>query len=107
MLDHSPLRGICQQLMRSADKIGPVATSTTSNGRRTGRPAGSPPNREAILASARQQFIAHGYDGATVRGIAAGAGVDAALVHHYFGTKQRLLVTALQQGGPAQQAVEA
>jgi len=38
----------------------------------------------------------HGYDGATIRGIAAGAGVDAALVHHYFGSKERLLVAALQ-----------
>jgi len=83
-----------------------VASAASPNGRRTGRPSGSPPNREAILASARQQFIEHGYDGATIRGIAAGADVDAALVHHYFGTKERLLLTSLQESGPAQQAVE-
>jgi AcrR family transcriptional regulator len=63
--------------------------------RRSGRPAGSPPNREAILAAAREQFIARGYDSATIRGIAAGAGVDPALVHHYFGSKEELFTAAL------------
>ncbi len=37
-----------------------------------------------------------GYERATIRGIAAGAGVDPALVHHYFGSKDQLLLTALQ-----------
>lgn len=36
------------------------------------------------------EFGEHGYDGATVRGIAARAGVDPALVHHYFGAKADL-----------------
>jgi AcrR family transcriptional regulator len=74
-----------------------VATSPGRSGRRQGRPAGSPPNREAILASAHRQFVERGYDGATIRSIAAGAGVDAALVHHYFGTKDRLLLATLQE----------
>lgn len=73
-----------------------MATSPRRSGRRQGRPAGSPPNREAILASARRQFVERGYDGATIRSIAAGAGVDAALVHHYFGTKDLLLLATLQ-----------
>jgi len=38
----------------------------------------------------------HGYDGARMRGIAGRAGVDAALVHHYFGTKERLFAAAMQ-----------
>jgi AcrR family transcriptional regulator len=38
----------------------------------------------------------HGYDGATIRGIAQDAGVDPALVHHFFGTKERLFVEAMQ-----------
>lgn len=63
---------------------------------RTGRPAGSPPNREAILAAAREQFADRGYDGATIRGIAAGAGVDPALVHHYYGSKADLFAAALR-----------
>src|SRR5438105_2772071 len=62
---------------------------------RRGRPAGSPPNRETILAAAREQFSALGYDAATIRGIAGAAGVDAALVHHYYGSKGELFAAAL------------
>jgi len=64
--------------------------------RRAGRPAGSPPNREAILSAARRLFAEHGYDRATIRGIAGAAGVDPALVHHYFGSKDRLFAAALR-----------
>ncbi len=66
--------------------------------RRRGRPAGESGNREAILAAARREFFTRGYGGATIRGIAAGAGVDPALVHHYFGSKDRLLLETLEQG---------
>src|SRR5262245_12633181 len=69
---------------------------TTEAGQRRGRPAGSPPNREAILAAAREQFAERGYDNATIRGIAARAGVDPALVHHYYGTKADLFAAALR-----------
>jgi len=62
---------------------------------RTGRPPGSPPNRQAILAAARSHFARHGYDRATIRGIAVDAGVDPALIYHYFGSKAELLVAAL------------
>jgi len=61
-------------------------------GRRPGR-AGT---REQILASARAAFAEHGFDQATVRAIAEGAGVDAAMVHHYFGDKQGLFMAVLQ-----------
>jgi AcrR family transcriptional regulator len=71
-----------------------TARATRRRGR-TGRPPGSPPNREGILAAAREQFAERGYDGATIRGIAAGAGVDPALVHHYFGSKADLFAAAL------------
>jgi AcrR family transcriptional regulator len=64
--------------------------------KRAGRPAGSPPNREAILAAAREQFRERGYDNATIRGIAAAAAVDPALVHHYYGSKEDLFAAALQ-----------
>jgi AcrR family transcriptional regulator len=52
--------------------------------------------REAILDAARRAFAEQGYQLATVRGVADLAGVDPALVHHYFGTKQRLFVAAVQ-----------
>ena len=63
---------------------------------RTGRRPGTSGSREAILAAARSCFAADGYDGATVRGIAAAAQVDPALVRHYFGSKEHLFVAALQ-----------
>ena len=63
---------------------------------RTGRRGGDSGTREAILAAARKQFGDHGYDGATIRGIAAGAGVDAALVHHFYGSKEQLFAAAMR-----------
>jgi AcrR family transcriptional regulator len=63
---------------------------------RTGRRSGDSGTREAILESARRQFADHGYDGATIRAIAAGAGVDPALVHHFYGDKERLFAAAVQ-----------
>ncbi|MBW0017703.1 MAG: TetR family transcriptional regulator [Mycobacterium sp.] len=63
--------------------------------RRPGRPAGSSDSRDRILASARELFARNGIDRTSVRAVAAGAGVDAALVHHYFGTKQQLFAAAI------------
>jgi AcrR family transcriptional regulator len=67
---------------------------STAAGRRTGRRPGSEDTRGRILQAAREAFGERGFEGASVRSIAASAGVDAALVHHYFGTKQRLFVAA-------------
>jgi AcrR family transcriptional regulator len=62
---------------------------------RTGRRAGEPDTRDEILSAARAAFGRHGYDRATIRGIASDAGVDPALVHHYFGTKAELYSDAI------------
>jgi AcrR family transcriptional regulator len=59
---------------------------------RRGRPPGRSDNRAEILAAARAQFSERGYSGATLRSIATTAGVDPALVYHYFGSKDRLFV---------------
>jgi AcrR family transcriptional regulator len=48
-----------------------------------------------VLAAAHTAFAERGYDGATIRGIAGAAGVDPALVHHYFGTKDKLFLAAV------------
>ncbi|WP_213453969.1 TetR/AcrR family transcriptional regulator [Rhizomonospora bruguierae] len=64
--------------------------------RRSGRRPGNPDTRQAILATAREVFAEKGYDAASIRAIATGAGVDPALVHHYFGTKEQLFLTALE-----------
>ncbi len=63
---------------------------------RAGRRPGPTATREEILAAARRLFGERGYDGTTIRAIAAGAGVNPALLHHYFGTKERVFVAALE-----------
>jgi AcrR family transcriptional regulator len=63
---------------------------------RTGRRAGSSGSREKILAAARSRFATDGYDGASIRGIAGEAGVDPALVRHFFGSKEHLFVEAME-----------
>ena len=65
-------------------------------GRRRGRRPGPSDTREAILASARQHFTRQGYDAASMREIAQGAGVDPALVYHYFASKDRLFMAAMR-----------
>ena len=57
---------------------------------RTGRRPGRQDTKEAILAAARHAFAENGFDGTSIRNIAANAGVDPALVHHYFGPKDQL-----------------
>jgi AcrR family transcriptional regulator len=49
-----------------------------------------------VLAAARAAFAERGFDGATIRGIATAAGVDPALVHHYFGNKDKLFLAAVE-----------
>ncbi len=68
----------------------------TPAGRRTGRRRGGSDTREAIERAARTQFAAKGFDGATVRAIAAEAGVDPALIAHFFGSKRGLFVAVLR-----------
>jgi AcrR family transcriptional regulator len=63
---------------------------------RRGRRPGTPDTRAAILAAAREQFAALGFRRTTIRAVAADAGVDPALVHHYFGSKDDLFVAALE-----------
>ncbi len=63
---------------------------------RTGRPPGGTRNREAILAAAAHQFSELGYDRTSLRAIAAEAGVDQALIAHYFGSKHQLFVAAVE-----------
>jgi AcrR family transcriptional regulator len=63
---------------------------------RTGRRPGRQDTKEAILAAAREAFAEKGFDGASIRYIATSAGVDPALVHHYFGAKDQLFLAAMQ-----------
>jgi AcrR family transcriptional regulator len=60
----------------------------------TRMPSKSERTRAGILASARALFATEGYERATVREIAARAGIDPALVIRYFGGKEALFVRA-------------
>ncbi|MCM2413402.1 TetR family transcriptional regulator [Streptomyces sp. RKAG290] len=69
--------------------------------RRRGRPSrdsatAGPDARTRILEAARSEFAARGYDKTSIRGIAKAAAVDAALVHHYFGTKDEVFAAAIE-----------
>ncbi|MFJ9180787.1 TetR family transcriptional regulator [Streptomyces sp. NPDC102360] len=70
----------------------------TESARRRGRPPRTegPGARERILDVAREEFAERGYDKASVRGIAKAAGVDSALVHHYFGTKEQVFAASIE-----------
>ena len=63
---------------------------------RAGRRPGESGTREAIADAARRRFAELGYDRTTIRGIAEEAGVDPALVVHFFGSKQELFLKVME-----------
>src|SRR4051794_37644977 len=67
---------------------------TARMGRRGRRP-GPDNTREDVLAAARELFAQRGLRATTMRAVAAQAGVNPAMIHHYFGTKEQLFVAAL------------
>ncbi|CAM5671976.1 hypothetical protein STENM36S_07631 [Streptomyces tendae] len=94
-------------LAQSASPVpgGPGRRGRTAGGhhaagatRRRGRPprTESADTRDRILTTAREEFSERGYDKTSVRGIAKAAGVDPALVHHYFGTKEQVFEAAIE-----------
>ncbi|KUN78815.1 TetR/AcrR family transcriptional regulator [Streptomyces griseoruber] len=75
-----------------------AAAGTGESARRRGRPprTEAADTRDRILAAAREEFSERGYEKTSVRGIAKAAGVDSALVHHYFGTKEQIFEAAIE-----------
>ncbi len=63
---------------------------------RRGRRPGGADTRQAILSHARTAFAERGYDGTSLREVARLAGVDPALVTHYFGSKDRLFAALMR-----------
>src|SRR5215213_9359869 len=63
--------------------------------RRGGRRPGESGTRNAILSAARVGFASQGYAGTTIRGVASAAGVDPALVNHFYGSKDGLFAASL------------
>jgi AcrR family transcriptional regulator len=62
---------------------------------RRGRRGGTTESREHILATARRLFAEHGFDGTSLRQIAREAGVDPAMVHHFFNGKDELFALSV------------
>jgi AcrR family transcriptional regulator len=62
--------------------------------RRTGRWRTGQQNKQRIIDVAREHFK-EGYEKATVRGIAADAGVDVAMVYYFFDNKEGLFNAAV------------
>ena len=71
-------------------------TATNTGRKRPGRPAGNSDTRDRILVNARVLFARNGIANTSIRTVAAAAGVDSALVHHYFGTKEKLFAAAVR-----------
>ena len=64
--------------------------------RPSGRRPGDSGTRELIAAAARRQFAEQGYDRTSLRSVALEAGVDPALVSHFYGSKQRLFAAVIE-----------
>lgn len=80
----------------AATSPSPVRSGGDGTATRTGRRPGNPDTRRVILDAARMTFADLGFTGASMRRIAAAAGVDPALVHHYFGTKEKLFLATVE-----------
>lgn len=79
-----------------ADRGAAGSPAGRGQGRRPGRRPGPTETRAEILSAARDLFAEKGYDGTSVRAIARSAGVDPALVHHFFGNKESVFVAAMR-----------
>ena len=62
---------------------------------RGGRRPGPGSTRQAVLDAARARFASDGFDGATIRRIAADAGVDPSQVIQFFRSKDELFAVAM------------
>lgn len=72
---------------------------------RLGRRPGNRDTRGEILAAARNAFAEGGLGGVSLRGIATDAGVDVALIHHYFHSKEELFLASMQIPVPIHELV--
>src|SRR5690348_9275019 len=89
--------------MTSLPKAGEAETAGPP--RRTGRRRGPSATQRDIVAAARKLFAEHGYRGATMRAIAAEANVDAALIHHFFTSKEGVFAAAMEDAFPPPDAI--
>lgn len=70
------------------------------------RPRDARVTRERLLRAARTRLAVQGYDDVTLREIAADVGVNVAMVHRYFGTKDDLFLEVLDTEAPGLRFLE-
>src|ERR1700722_7132559 len=56
------------------------------------------PGHSALLTAASAEFAERGFDGTSIRDIAARAGVSLSALYHYYPGKQALLAAILNEG---------
>lgn len=56
------------------------------------------PGRRGVLDAAAELFVTHGYEGTTLRKIAAAAGIKAGSIYHHFDSKETLFLAVLRDG---------
>ena len=89
----------------------PLTANPSGDGRqgpspeRTGRRPGASSTRLDILRAARKLFSENGYQGTTMRAIAREAKVDAALIHHFFVSKEGVFAAAVEDAFRPQELI--
>lgn len=79
-----------------AKGVTPASAGRGGVRQRSGRRPGDSGTRTAIRTAARNQFASRGYDRTTMRSVASEAGVDPALITHYFGSKRHLFADVVE-----------
>jgi AcrR family transcriptional regulator len=69
--------------------------ATTGSASRSGRLRDAAASKDALLQAAQTLFGQQGFEGTTIREIGEEAGVDAALIARYFGSKAHLYIAAV------------
>jgi len=74
----------------------PGTSSHPATAARRGRRRGSAASRDEILDAAKQLFAEHGFEGTSLRQVARAAGVDPAMIHHFFNGKDELFALSVE-----------
>lgn len=75
-----------QDTLKAAPRLPPTATHWREYG---------PLKFDPVLSAALEEFVAIGYHGATVRGIAKRCGLSVSGIYHYYTSKQQMLVSLM------------
>ncbi|MEU3733876.1 TetR family transcriptional regulator [Streptomyces sp. NPDC033538] len=103
----SSVRDVRETSGTDRERGGAETKSVSADKHAGGRRPGETRTRDAILSAARACFAERGFDATSLRRIAEAAGVDQALVHHFYGTKESLFLQALELPVKIQEAIAA